>query len=75
VVRVPVSSAPTRFVGKQHRKWSAVALSAGFIHAPWHGMDLHLTQAEEIALQVEARAKALAGDDLGSEDAEGSEGG
>ena len=40
-------------------------LSAGFIYAPWYGMDLHLAQAEEIALQVETRAKALAGDDLG----------
>lgn len=48
-------------------------LSAGFTHTPWYGMDLNLTQAEEIALQVESRAKVLTGDDLGLEDAEGSE--
>ena len=47
-------------------------LSAGLLHAPWYGMDLHLTQAEEIALQVERRAEAVVDDDASSKDSEGS---
>jgi hypothetical protein len=41
-------------------------LSGGLIHAEWYGMDLHLTQAEEIGVQIEEQVEELIDDDINS---------
>jgi hypothetical protein len=49
-------------------------LSRGLIHGEWYGMDLHLTQAEEINVEIEEQIEELVDEDINSEEEEEEEG-
>jgi hypothetical protein len=48
-------------------------LFGGLIYAEWYGMDLHLTQAEEIGVQIEGQVEELIDGDSDISSSESSE--